>query len=236
MRGKLFLIPSGIGTNPLESQLPVTNFSVINSIRNYIVENERTARRFLIQCGIKTKIDDLEFYVLNKKTPIEQFADFLVPAVKGEDIGLISEAGCPGIADPGAQIVSLAHSNNIPVVPLTGPSSIVLALMGSGLNGQNFAFVGYLPIDKIKRGQKIRELENRCQQFNQTQICIETPYRNNQLFAAFLQNCKSSTSLSIACNLFSKGQYIKTNSISKWKKETIDFNKKPAVFLLLAAT
>mgnify|MGYP006303197409 CR=1 FL=1 len=234
MSGKLFLIPSGIGNSPLESQLPVTNFSVINSIRNYIVENERTARRFLIQCGIKTKIDDLSFYVLNKKTPMEHYSDFLNPAVRGEDIGLISEAGCPGIADPGAEIVKLAHSKNIPVIPLTGPSSIVLALMGSGLNGQNFAFVGYLPIEKMQRGQKIRALEKYSLNNKQTQICIETPYRNNQLFAAFLHNCKNSTSLTVAYNLFSQGQYIKTNLISKWKKETIDLNKKPAVFLLLA--
>jgi 16S rRNA (cytidine1402-2'-O)-methyltransferase len=231
MKGKLYLIPSTIGETAIDQVIPLFNRSVINKIRHYIVENERTARRFLIKMGIECAIDDLEFFVLNKHTKKEDIPEFLIKA-ETYDLGLLSEAGVPAVADPGREIVSLAHQKKIEVVPLIGPSSILLALMASGLNGQNFAFVGYLPVQKAERTHRISQLEQRSKTENQSQLFIETPYRNNQLLEDILQVCTPTTQLCIATDLTTKDSFIKTRDIQVWKKKKPDLNKRPTIFIL----
>ncbi len=232
MKGKLYLIPATLGDSKIEAVIPESVKNIVNSINHYIVENQRTARRYLKKLGIKTPIDNLDFYTLNKHTLPDEINNFLQPVFQGRNVGIISEAGCPGIADPGSEIVKLAHQKNIRVIPLTGPSSIFLALMASGMNGQNFAFVGYLPIKKDEKIKRIRFLENRSFAENQTQIFMEAPYRNQHLLNDILKTCQSNTLLCLSVNITLEKEFIQTKTISEWKKNIPDINKMPAIFLL----
>ncbi|OFX20122.1 MAG: SAM-dependent methyltransferase [Bacteroidetes bacterium GWA2_31_9b] len=232
MNGKIYLIPTTLGESPIENVIPKYVVDIINKTNHYIVENVKTARRYLIKAGIKTKIDDLTFYELNKHSSSEQYVSYLNPIKENLNIGIISEAGTPGVADPGADIVAIAHEMNIPVIPLVGPSSILLSVMASGLNGQSFAFVGYLPINKSERIKKIRDLERRSQIENQTQLFIETPYRNNHLLEDLLTSCHPETMLCIASEITLDTEFIKTKMIKEWKSKIPDLNKKPTIFLI----
>ncbi len=234
MRGKLYLIPSTIGAESASNVIPPGIVEIIRSISYFIVEKPRTARRFLIQLGIKPPFDHLTFFTLDKHTRQDEISTFLEPVTEA-NIGLLSEAGVPCVADPGAEIVKLAHSKNINVIPLVGPSSILLALMASGLNGQNFAFAGYLPIQRSERINKIKQLEKRSYNENQSQIFIETPYRNNQVFKDILSCCSPDTFLCVATNLTMADEKIRTLKIKDWKKQHVDINKKPTVFILMKA-
>lgn len=230
--GTLYLIPTTLGETDLNNVLPLSNTNVIKELRHFIVENIRTARRFLKQVDKNIVIDDLHFYELNKHTDSQQIGNLLKPIYEGHSLGIISEAGCPAIADPGADVVALAQTKGIKVVPLVGPSSILLSIMASGFNGQNFAFCGYLPIDKKARTAKLKQIENRIFLENQTQIFIETPYRNNQIIKDIIENLKPNIKLCIASELTTDNEFIKTLSLSDWKKEDINLNKKTAIFLL----
>ena len=234
MKGKIYLIPTTLGEVDLNDVLPRKLFDILNNIKFFIVENVRTSRRFLIKADINNKIDDLSFYVIDKHSNKDQYHSFLNPALEGHNIGVISEAGAPGVADPGAEIVNLAHQKNLQVVPLVGPSSILLALMASGLNGQNFCFVGYLPVKKPMRIKRLKELEYASRKANQTQIFIEAPYRNQQLLDDIINTCNNNTLFCIACDITLNTEFIKTQSISSWKMRKPQINKRPAIFLLLA--
>ncbi len=230
---KLFLIPITMGESPLQSVIPDNNFKIIKTIKYFIVENIRTARRFLKMVDKSINIDELIFFELNKHTNINDIASYLAPLAVGNDIGIMSEAGCPGIADPGADIVSIAHQKNIVVVPLVGPSSILLSMMASGMNGQNFAFNGYLPIKKDEKQQYLKMLEKRIISENQSQIFIEAPYRNLQLLDDLINCCQDNTKLCIACDITCENEFIKTRKISDWKKNIPkDIQKRPAIFIL----
>jgi 16S rRNA (cytidine1402-2'-O)-methyltransferase len=231
MKGKLFLIPTTIGDTAISDVIPVKVTDVINEIKHFIVENERTARRQLIKMGIKTPIDDLTFYLLNKHTDRSTIHAFLSPC-KEQHVGLLSEAGLPAVADPGSEIVALAHKSKIQVVPLVGPSSILLALMASGLNGQSFAFHGYLPVKGPERAKRIKQLDSLSVSQNQTQIFIEAPYRNNQMLEDLVKNCSPSTMICVACNITTDDEYIRSYPASQWKKNKVDLHKKPTLFLL----
>ncbi len=234
MEGKLYLIPSTLGEVDPAKVIPHIVFKVIQDIEYYIVENEKSARRFLIKMGIKKRIDDLHFFVLNKHTPVSQVQKFINPALAGKDMGLISEAGIPAVADPGANIVRMAHQKQIRVSPLVGPSSIFLALMASGLNGQCFSFNGYLPVNRSARSSMIRKIEKRSANENQTQIFMETPYRNNQMLNTIIKNCKPDTNLCIAANMSLDDEFVKTMTIKNWKGRLPDLHKKPTIFLIMA--
>ncbi len=235
MKGKLYLIPNTLGNSPIDRVIPSYNTELINSIKYYIVENIRTARRFLSKSKIKTKIDDLVFFELNKHSSKQDYNKYLEPILlQGCDMGIISEAGCPAVADPGAEIVAIAHTFQIEVVPLVGPSSILLALMASGFNGQNFAFNGYLPIDAHKRTAAIKLDEQRSAKENLTQIYIETPYRNEQLLKAMLKTLKPTTKLCIAVDISLDSQQIISETVEIWKNININLHKRTAVFLLHA--
>ena len=231
MKGRLFLVPVTIGDTEVDQVIPAYVLNLIHDIRHYIVENERTARRMLIKLGIRTPIDDLRFYILDKHTTNEEISSYLDPIDEG-DMGLLSEAGVPAIADPGGEIVAMAHRRNIRVVPLVGPSSILLAMMASGMNGQNFAFNGYLPIQRGDRAKRIRQLESRSSTEKQAQIFIETPYRNNQLLEDLLVVCSDHTMLCIAADISGENEFIRTQSVQSWKKTVPDINKRPAIFIL----
>jgi len=232
--GRVFLIPSNISESELTGVLPNAVFERINLINNYIVENTRTARRFLIKAGIKTAIDSLNFFELNKHTHTEEIIEYLKITQSGNDIAVISEAGCPGIADPGAEIVELAHRNNIEVVPMVGPSSIFLTLMASGLNGQNFAFVGYLPVKPDERKNRIKQIEQRSKNERQTQLFMDTPYRVAHLFDELLSTCTATTRICVAAEITSVNQFIKTKTVADWKKQKPELDKKTVIFALLA--
>jgi len=232
MSAKVYLIPTTLGDSPVENVIPQYVTDIINSTDHYIVENIKTARRYLIKAGIKTKIDDLTFFELNKHTSPTEFASFLNPVKENKNVGIISEAGTPGVADPGADIVDIAHQKNISVVPLVGPSSILLSVMASGLNGQSFAFVGYLPIKKHERVKRIKELEWKSHTENQTQLFIETPYRNNHLIDDLLATCGSETKLCIAADITLESEFIKTKTIKEWKKGIPNLHKRPTIFLI----
>jgi 16S rRNA (cytidine1402-2'-O)-methyltransferase len=204
----------------------------INQINEYIVENSKTARRFLKEAGLQTPQSELIVHDYGKHNR-DNLPEFFTGLLNGKNVGLMSEAGCPGVADPGAEIVAYAHQKGIKVVPLVGPSSILLALMASGFNGQSFTFHGYLPIDKVQRSQKIKELENLSETNNQTQIFIETPFRNNPMLEEILRSCKPQTKLCIACNLTAEDEMVQTKSIAEWNKHVPDLHKKPAIFLLM---
>lgn len=232
MQPSLFLIPVTLGETSVERVLPAYNKEVILQIKYFIVENIRSARRFLKKTDASINIDELTFYELNKHTDSKQIENYLTPISKGFHIGIISEAGCPAIADPGSDIVAIAQNRNYNVVPLIGPSSILLSLMASGFNGQSFAFQGYLPIDGSERLRKIKQMEQRIMHEHQTQIFIETPYRNTKLVEDLLKNCSSSTKLCIAMNITCEDEYIKTKSVKEWKKGLPDMGKQLCIFLL----
>ena len=232
MKASLFLIPVTLGETPHERVLPAYNREVILGIRHFIVENVRTARRFLKKAEPAVVIDELTFYELNQHTSPEVVASYLQPLAEGLSVGVISEAGCPAVADPGADVVAIAQRKGFRVVPLVGPSSILLALMASGFNGQSFAFQGYLPIEAAERTNRIRKLEARVYAEDQTQLFIETPYRNNKLAEELLRTCKPSTKLCIASDITTDGEYIVTHSIHDWKGRVPDLNKKPTLFLI----
>lgn len=230
--GKLYLIPTGLGDNPPLEVLPISIKKAIESIDDYIVENEKTARRFIKSIDSKKSQPSLNFHILNKYTQQEELPKFLNACKEGRPMGLLSEAGCPAIADPGADIVMLAHQNNIRVVPLVGPSSIILALMGSGMNGQSFAFNGYLPIDKNERKDELKRLERLSFDQNQSQLFIETPYRNNKMLEDLCSTLQNETRVCVACDLTLPTEYIKTMAVKDWKSVKIDLHKRPAIFIL----
>lgn len=232
MQASLFLIPVTLGDTEIRKVLPDYNRDIILQIKHFIVENIRTARRFLKKTEPSINIDELTFYELNKHTSQEDVAGYLSPLSKGESVGIISEAGCPAIADPGADIVAIAQKKKYPVVPLVGPSSILMALMASGFNGQSFAFHGYLPIDSGERTNTLKKLESRIYTENQTQLFIETPYRNNKLAEELLRSCRPSTKLCIASDITCDNEFIRTLTIKEWSGKTPDLNKKPTIFLL----
>ncbi|GHU90617.1 S-adenosylmethionine-dependent methyltransferase [Bacteroidia bacterium] len=232
MQAFLYLIPVPLGETPVDQVLPAYNREIILKIRHFIVENERTARRFLKKTDASINIDELTFYLLNKHTSPQVLSDYLKPVMEGNPVGIISEAGCPAIADPGADVVAMAQQKNIRVVPLVGPSSILMALMASGFNGQNFAFHGYLPIDADQRTKAIRQYEQRIYSENQTQLFIETPYRNEKLVEDFIRTCKPSTKLCIAADITCETEYIKTRNLAEWKRQAPDLSKRPCLFLI----
>ena len=224
-RGKLILIPCTLGDTEINSVLPFENTLQINSCSEFIVENIRSARRFLIKSNIKTAIDDLKFHLLNKHTKNLELTSMLNSIEEGENIGLLSEAGCPGIADPGADIVKIAHSKKIKVVPLVGPSSILMSVMASGLNGQNFAFNGYLPKDKAERKKRILFLEDLSLRHQQTQLFIETPFRNNHMLEDLCKYCHPNTVLVVATNISAESENITRDTIKNWRKKSLNLNK-----------
>lgn len=232
MQGSLFLIPVTLGDTSIDQVLPSYNKEVILQTKYFIVENVRSARRFLKKVEQSINIDELTFFELNKHTNLNQIESYLNPIEKGFHVGIISEAGCPAIADPGSDIVAIAQRKNYKVVPLIGPSSILLSLMASGFNGQGFAFLGYLPVDGAERVKKIKRLEQLIQYENQTQIFIETPYRNQKLVEDILKYCTPSTKLCIAMNITCEDEYIKTHSVKDWKKQLPDMAKQQCIFLL----
>ena len=229
--GKIYLIPTPIsGSDPLEYLSPAA-LKILPALDYLLVENARTIRRFLSKIGIR-EIERIHIETLDKRTSREEILNLLVPVKKGNTAGILSEAGCPGIADPGSNFIREAHRENITVVPLPGPSSIFLGLMASGFNGQQFVFHGYLPIDARQRANKIRDMELQSRKLGQTQIFMETPYRNNQLVKGLLLNLKNTTRLCIAAGLTGNEEFIGTRSIGAWKKQVPDLNKIPAIYLL----
>lgn len=229
----LYLIPSTLAEKEtVNAVIPTDVQNIIKSLDYFLVENIKTARRFLKSVDKSIEIDDLTFEILDKKTSEDDALQMILPLLQGKKAGIISEAGCPGVADPGALAVEMCHQNNIPVVPLVGPSSILLALMASGMNGQGFTFHGYLPIEKRDKAQKIKELDRLATQTGVSQIFMETPYRNNQLLQDLIKNCGNYSKLCIASNITSSDEYIKTKPITDWKNEKIDINKKPTIFIL----
>lgn len=228
----LYLIPTSLGETNFDSILPANNCQIVSLLRYFIVEDVRTARRFLKKLNPAIDIDSLTFFVLNQHTLAREQSSFLQPLFDGNDVGVLSEAGCPAIADPGADIVAIAQQNNFTVVPLVGPSSILLSLMASGFNGQSFAFVGYLPIQPAERAKALKKLESRAYSENQSQIFIETPYRNMKMLDDILQNCQPNTLLCIAADITLDTEFIKTKTIKDWKKQLPDLNKRPCIFLI----
>ena len=231
-KGKLYLIPTILGEGTQNAVLPSTIFEAIKETNIFIVENLRTGRRHIKKIDKEKNIDATTFYAYGKYDTINLEQDFLKHILSGQNIGLLSEAGLPCIADPGSEIVAYAQNFQIDVIPLVGPSSILLALMGSGLNGQNFAFTGYLPIDKIERKKNIRKLEDISKKTGQTQIFMETPYRNNQLIETLLKTCSNSTKLCIATDITLPTENIKTKTVVEWKQTKTNINKKPTIFLI----
>ena len=232
METALYLIPVTLGDTSIEKVLPSYNKEIILGIKHFIVEDVRSARRFLKKVERSINIDELTFYTLNKHTSAEEISGYLKPLLGGESMGVISEAGCPAVADPGADVVAIAQRKNLQVVPLVGPSSIILSVMGSGFNGQSFAFHGYLPIDPSERIKRIKVLEQRIYSENQTQLFIETPYRNNKMMEDIVKNCRPQTKLCIAANITCEDEYIKTKTVKEWQGKLPDLSKIPCIFLI----
>ena len=230
--GKLYLIPTTLGNNEPLEVLPISVKKIVEKIDFFIVENEKSARRFIKKITPRKSQPSLRIFVLDKYTTEFESKAFLDPCFHGKNIGLLSEAGVPAIADPGANIVMLAHQKKIVVVPLVGPSSITLAMMSSGLNGQNFAFNGYLPIDKMERKKAIKELEKLSKEKNQSQIFIETPYRNEKLFTDLKKVLTPSTYLCIAADITLSNEYIRTLTAAEWKGGNVDLHKRPCIFII----
>ncbi len=228
----LYLIPCALGETSFDRILPTHNTEIVSSIKHFIVEDVRTARRFLKKSNPQIVIDDLTFYVLNQHTTAAEISTFIRPMQAGNDMGVISEAGCPAIADPGADVVAIAQSLNFKVVPLVGPSSIVLALMASGFNGQSFAFVGYLPVQPTDRVKALKKLENRIYSESQSQLFIETPYRNMKMVEDILSACQPTTKLCIAADITLETEFIVTKTVKAWKGNLPDLNKRPTLFIL----
>lgn len=231
-RPTLWLLPSTMSDAPVSTVLPAYNVEIASSLRFFIVENLRTARRFLKRCNPAIDINALTFFTLNTHTDPAELPGMLLPMENGNDMGVISEAGCPAVADPGADVVALAHSRGYRVVPLVGPSSIIMGLMASGFNGQSFAFNGYLPIDDGARLEKLRLMERLITRNNQTQIFIETPYRNNRLIAFLTKNLPGSLKLSVSADLTGQSESSLTMELSRWARATYNYDKRPAMFLL----
>lgn len=231
-KGTLFLIPVPLADDAAHKSFTPFLVDTVNSINTYIVENEKTARRFLKEAGLKTPQSELLIHDYGKHKRGSSLVPFFKELNEGISVGLMSEAGCPGVADPGADIVAEAHRRNIRVVPLVGPNAMLQALMASGFSGQSYAFSGYLPIDKGDRSKRIKDLEQMSQRYRQTQLFMETPFRNNQLLEEVLKNCQPNTLLCIASNINAADEYIKTLPISLWRKEKVDLHKKPTVFLI----
>ena len=233
--GTLYLIPCTLGDTPAEQVLPQHVINVARKLQHFVVEQPKSARQFLSALKSEQPIQSLHFATLNEHTAANELPALLAPLLAGHDVGIISEAGCPGIADPGADLVNLAHRNGIRVVPLVGPSSILLALMASGLNGQCFAFHGYLPIAETERNKTIAMLEIESAKRKQTQLFIETPYRNDKMFGALLTQCRPDTMLCVATDITLPSEQIQTFTIAKWKSQPApQLNKRPSLFLLLA--
>ncbi len=231
----LYLIPVTLGNTPIEQVLPAYNKQIILSIRHFIVEEVRTARRFLKQVDRDIDIDSLTFYPMGKHADAALFSKYLAPLRAGESVGVISEAGCPAVADPGADVVTIAQREGLRVVPLVGPSSILLAVMGSGFNGQSFAFHGYLPIESSDRTKRLKQLEARSAQERQTQLFIETPYRNAKMIADILSACSPNTRLCIAAGLTTDEEYLRSKTIKEWKQSELpDLKKIPTIFAIYA--
>ncbi len=231
--GTLYFIPVTLGDDKIENALPQEAIKIARALDTFIVENEKTARRFLSLLKTEKPVRELALSPLNEHTTDQQLPALLAPLLAGKNVGLMSEAGCPGIADPGARIAALAHQKNIRVSPLIGPSSILLSLMASGMNGQRFTFLGYLPTDKSARIQKLREIEQRAHKFNESQIFIETPYRNQHMLEDILQSCQPNTKLCLGRNVSLENEFIKTRTIGAWKQvELPDLHKQPTVFIL----
>ncbi len=230
--GKLYLIPVNLGESNPDKVFPPLNKIIIEGINDFIVENEKSARRFIKQILPEKSQPDLRLHGLNKFTEASDIPGFLDAAKEGRNIGLLSEAGCPGVADPGAEVVKLAHRFNIQVVPLIGPSSILLAMMASGMNGQSFTFHGYLPIDKKERKNEIKQLERISLERNQAQIFIETPYRNEKFLEDLIQNLHPATRICVACDLTLETEFIRTATASEWKNIKANLHKRPAIFII----
>ena len=232
--GTLYLIPSPLGESALDAILPEQVRAIAARLDTFVVEHPKTARAFLKQIVTLTPLQQLNLLVLDEHTPETELTTLLAPLLAGKDVGLISEAGCPAVADPGANLVRLAHQKHIRVVPLSGPSSILLSLMASGLSGQHFAFHGYLPVDKTERKKKLLELEQASASRIETEIFIETPYRNRQMLEAILETCGNSTALCVEVDVTLATESIQTKTVAQWKKNLPEIDKRPAVFLLLA--
>lgn len=233
METALYLLPVTLGDTAIDKVLPAYNAGIIREIKHFIVEDVRSARRFLKKVDREIDIDTLSFYPLNKHTSPENISGYLNPLAEGHSMGVISEAGCPAVADPGADVVAIAQRRNLKVVPLVGPSSIILSVMASGFNGQSFAFHGYLPIEPNERSKRLKELEGRIYSEHQTQLFIETPYRNHKMLDDILKACRPQTKLCIAANITCEGEYIKTRTVKEWKGTALpDLSKIPCIFLL----
>jgi 16S rRNA (cytidine1402-2'-O)-methyltransferase len=232
IKGKLYLIPTTLGDNEPLDVLPLLVKKIIEDTDTFIVENEKTARRFIKRICPEKSQPSLKLFPLNKFTEASELPSFLNPCLNGINVGLLSEAGCPGVADPGADVVKIAHDKDITVVPLVGPSSILMAIMSSGMNGQSFAFNGYLPIDKGERKSEIKRLERLSFEHNQSQIFIETPYRNNKLLEDLSSSLENNTDVCVACDITLPTEFIKTQTANAWKKNKVDLHKRPTIFII----
>ncbi|MDA3852737.1 MAG: SAM-dependent methyltransferase [Bacteroidales bacterium] len=232
MAGKLYLIPTTLGDSPHERSFPDYNNTIVKGLKHFVVEELRTARRFLKKVDRSIDIDALTIDILNEHTDGVEVAEMLSYALKGDDVGVVSEAGCPAVADPGADIVSVAHQKGIEVIPLVGPSSILMSLMASGFNGQNFAFIGYLPIKPNEKAKRIKQIESRVYGENQTQIFIETPYRNNQLMESLTKQLSPNTRICVAADITLEDEFIVTKTAADWKKSMPSLHKRPTIFLI----
>lgn len=228
----LYLIPVPLSDGELNDVLPARNIEIVREIKHFIVENVRSARRFLKKCDRNIDIDTLTFYELNRHTKPEDISGFLVPLEQGSPMGVISEAGCPAIADPGADVVAIAQRKSLRVVPLVGPSSILMSVMGSGFNGQSFAFLGYLPIDASARAKKFKDMEYNIRVNDQTQVFIETPYRNNKLIAEMSKTLPKHLKLCVASDITGAQESIVTRGVTEWSRVKYDYDKIPTIFLL----
>jgi 16S rRNA (cytidine1402-2'-O)-methyltransferase len=232
MPAELYLIPVTLGDSPVSHVIPGFPLEIINKLEHFVVEDLRSARRYLRKAGYKALFDDTEFYLLNEHSKDEELGEIMEVLAGGNSMGILSEAGVPAVADPGAELVALAHKRGIRVIPLVGPSSILMALMGSGMNGQSFCFHGYLPVKNPQRQNRIRQIERDALESSQTQIFMETPYRNNSLLEDILGCCREDTLLCIAADISLKTEFIKTKAVREWKKDIPNLHKRPAVFLL----
>lgn len=232
--GTVYLIPSTLGDMAPLEVLPISIKQTIEKIDHYVVENEKTARHFIKKISPRKSQPSLKLSVLNKFTEPQEIPSFLDPCMQGHDLGILSEAGCPGIADPGAAVVKIAHEKNLHVVPLVGPSSILLALMASGMNGQNFAFNGYLPIEGSERKKCIKSLERKSKDEKQSQLFIETPYRNNKMLEELIKTLAPNTLICVAADITLPTEYIKTKTAHQWKSENVELHKRPAIFIIQA--
>lgn len=232
MSAKLYLIPVTLGDSPVENVIPSLPLEIINRLEHFVVEDLRSARRYLKKAGLKAAIDDLHFYLLNEHSEDAELDEMLAVLLEGKSMGILSEAGVPAVADPGAGLVALAHSHGIQVIPLVGPSSILLALMASGMNGQAFRFHGYLPVKNPQRLNRIRQIEKAALDHGETQIFMETPYRNMSLLEDLLKNCREDTLLCLAADISLESEFIKTKAVRDWRGAAPPLHKRPAIFLL----